>query len=30
MHGIWQDYWPGGVLSVQLLDAGLPGTMQNL
>lgn len=30
MHGIWQVYWPGGVPSVQLLDAGLPGTMQNL
>lgn len=30
MHGIWQVYWPGGVPSVQLLDAALPGTMQNL
>lgn len=30
MHGTWQVYWPGGVLSAQLPDAGLPGTMQNL
>lgn len=30
MPGLWQGYWPGGVVSAQLLDAGLPGIMQNL
>lgn len=30
MHGLWPGYWPGGVVSAQLPDAGLPGNMQNL